>query len=253
MAPAQRHGSARRQDGAGLAHLRAHHSGRRTDAHDRKARRNARLRRPSGSTSRSRRQVRPELQHQCRGVRRRSHVPCVINIADRRERRTRPRSRCSLRYQACTDKRVPAAQKATLTAKFNIDPKATACRSRDARRVSSSSPARRSPALPAPAAEVASRTNRGSGEFSAGRVRLRTGGDLHALRVPDDPDHAVVLPEQTRSSAAGDPVLPRHRCACSPDMGLPVTAASGSVRGRAAWVESLGERVYRDWCSSSSA
>ena len=36
-------------------------------------------------------------------------------------------------------------------------------------------------------------------------------------------------------------------------MGLLVTAAARSVRRRAAWIESVGERVYRRWSLSSSA
>ena len=49
---------------------------------------------------------------------------------------------------------------------------------------------------------------------------------FHAVRVPDDSDHAVVFPKQTRSRASGDPVLPGDRCDVH-RMGLLVTAALG--------------------------
>ena len=49
-----------------------------------------------------------------------------------------------------------------------------------------------------------------SGRLPRSRLRLRPRRHLHALRLPDDPDHDVVLRRTARRLHAGDHVLPRH-------------------------------------------
>ena len=102
----------------------------------------------------------------------------------------------AVRYQACNDRLCLPPQTRTAAATLKIDPSASAA----------------SVAIPAGYTEVkAWRGNRcrcrslwtrqadrrlsGSRPVPAHRLRLRLGGDLHAMRFSHDSDHHVVLPE----------------------------------------------------------
>ena len=94
---------------------------------------------------------------------------------------------------------------------------------------------------------------RRAGHVAAGvswrRVRLWTRLHLHALRVSHDPDHHVVLPEQTgriegdHRDAGGD-FLCRHRRAVHRS-GIDCDLHPRTVRSGATWLECLGERRDR--------
>ena len=75
---------------------------------------------------------------------------------------------------------------------LTVDPPPPPPRSADSGRLHRSQPPRRARR---PARRTGGQDQGIWRAFLAGRVRLRAGVHLHALRVPDDPDHDVVLPE----------------------------------------------------------
>jgi thiol:disulfide interchange protein DsbD len=147
---------------------------------------------------------------------------------------------------ACTDREC-LPKRLTLTAKVNF----TGAQAASIPAGYSEFTGQRSPALGGGGAPVKAiggdRPPQDLWSFLLLAFGLRPCRNLHSLRVPDDSDHALVLPEQAGSAAAGYPVLPGIVVMFT-GMGLLVTAALGPFGvvqlGSSPWVNGFIAAVF---------
>ena len=151
----------------------------------------------------------------------------------------------SARYQTCNPKMcVPSKWSGAAT--LTVDPATAPCRSRHPRRVLRTASAR---AVARILTGVhCGRTGRRAPRVPRRSLRLRPRLHLHALRLPDDPDHDVLLPQPAirraaREHRAGAGLLPGdHRALLRPRPGH--HRHPGAVRHRHPGVQPVGQRVH---------
>ena len=119
-------------------------------------------------------------------------------------------------------------------------------------------PGRSSRRSPLPRRPLRIRSRPAFGLFPADGLRRRTRGHLHALRLPDDSVHGFVFHqppdrERERDGVVQAIVFCLGIIVFFTGLGVLITKAIvGTVRRGAARQQSVGERLHRRWCSSSS-
>jgi hypothetical protein len=151
-----------------------------------------------------------------------------------------------MRYQLCTETECLPPRPVTAAATVEV--------AADGQREAGAIPAgyiEFQPGVPALAQKPGEPPAAGGGEaqslagFLACGLCLGLRGGLHAVRVPDDPDHDLVLPESGgrvagRSAEAGGGVLAGHHRSVH-GAGLRVDGGAGAFRGRSTGGQPVGE------------